>query len=765
MCIFLLKFMMFIMSPKWTALSFYSFLPLFFLSAPLSSAKSETYQFTFPQFSYPSSDTTIGVYGDIQFSKDNRSWILNTNSAATATGSCAQLTYTGEPNLHIQEKTSGKMASFSTSFTFRFTTPPQQQAWEDANSSDTSRVETGISFMLSKSSREESSMYDRNYWTSQPGACIWAPSENYNTIVFRSVYNAKRNIPSNNYIGVIDGTSLNRVFKPGSTYNLCGNETHCAYYSGGGTFTAWIDFTPERSLQVRLRNGSYAHMDKPLMPLIDMVNYTLPSGEGDYLSFTFLGSSGESQVYEAHEILSWSFTSDGLEVASQRGWVGPVWGVSGVVAILLLVGYFLFRLAKRRRFAAVSLCPLQPRGFSYKELRIATKNFCESQKLGSGGYGTVYKGTFRSSDGMDTILAVKRINYELKHAEKTFLAEISSLSHIKHGNIVQLQGWCHEKSRLLLLYDYMPNGSLNEWLHDASDVNGKQRTPLSWKVRHRILVEVATALEYLHKDCIQCVLHRDIKSSNIMLDADFKAHLGDFGLARLMDHNKLDKTTMAAGTIGYMAPEVSYTGKATKESDVYSFGILVLEVVCGTSPLDLNAHELDVRTLDLEDDVLLHKVWRAHETGKYLTVADPRLLRTCCRHCPLQFGNHQNAEKLAIRVDVSAHSGPSSYNFRNINVDDNVVSPIEAIGVIESEASEEMMVKNLLQLGLLCCLPSPQARPTMGQVVGILQQIGNIGNVDYVVTKVSMPPLPSTNPVEMYTFRKFLRIEGSVSQD
>ncbi|GLT57306.1 hypothetical protein SLA2020_302880 [Shorea laevis] len=140
--------------------------------------------------------------------------------------------------------------------------------------------------------------------------------------------------------------------------------------------------------------------------------------------------------------------------------------------------------------------------------------------------------------------------------------------------MVQLIGWCHEKGALLLVYEFMPNGSLDFHLFGG-------RTLLKWEVRYKIALGLASALLYLHEESGQYVVHRDIKSSNIMLDSDFNAKLGDFGLARLMDEQAGVKTTGLAGTWGYIAPEYASTGKATKGSDVFSFGVVALEIACG----------------------------------------------------------------------------------------------------------------------------------------------------------------------------------------
>lgn len=185
------------------------------------------------------------------------------------------------------------------------------------------------------------------------------------------------------------------------------------------------------------------------------------------------------------------------------------------------------------------------------------------------------------------------------------MAEIGTIGRLRHRNILQLQGWSHEEESLLLVYDYMAKKSLNEFLSG--------RCFLDWKTRYKILNGLASALLYLHEECGDPVVHRDVKPSNVMLDADFNPRLGDFGLARLLK-NTQGVTTMVAGTLGYMAPEVSYTGKATTESDVYSFGVVALEVVCGKRFSNL-----------LGESCLVDYAWDMHAKGKLVECVDPKL--------------------------------------------------------------------------------------------------------------------------------------------
>ncbi|CAN5962240.1 unnamed protein product, partial [Sphagnum jensenii] len=325
--------------------------------------------------------------------------------------------------------------------------------------------------------------------------------------------------------------------------------------------------------------------------------------------------------------------------------------------LMCLVGYrrhVISKAVRSKSFMRLDTLGLGPRNFKYKQLSVATRNFSDSELLGRGGMGSVYRGVLRP-EGI--VVAVKRIRDESKKGEQGFLAEATSISQIRHRNLVQLQGWCYEDRNLLLVYDFMSNGSLDQWLYNNTHkARSKYARGLSWELRYSILSGVAAALAYLHEEWQQCVIHRDIKPSNVMLDAEFNAHLGDFGLARLVDHQKVEKTTMMAGTLGYMAPEIPYTGKATKETDVYSFGVLVLEVVCGRHPVDTMSLETEP-----EDVLLVNRVRRAHDAGKLLSVVDPR---------------------------------------------------------IATRKSEQKSL--VLRLGLLCSLPQPSARPSMRVVKQVL---------------------------------------------
>lgn len=307
-----------------------------------------------------------------------------------------------------------------------------------------------------------------------------------------------------------------------------------------------------------------------------------------------------------------------------------------------------------------------PRIFTYRELTAATKQFSADELLGRGAFGSVFKGTL--ADG--SVVAVKQIAHDSNQGEREFLAEVSIISRIRHRNLVQLQGWCHEKGNLLLVYDYMPNGSLDKLLEGS---NANEKSP-GWDMRHSVLRGVACALSYLHEECQQCVLHRDVKPSNVLLDENFNPHLADFGLARLIHHTTDNvQTTIIAGTRGYLAPELSQVGKASTKSDVFSFGVLALEVATGRKALDKSQPETQAVSL-------VDQVWRAHEQRVLLSMADPKLQ-----------GVH-DPEKMTT----------------------------------------------LLQMGLFCCHPDPEARPPMS----FIRQ--------WFIQEVPLPALPPVKPRVTY---------------
>jgi len=249
-----------------------------------------------------------------------------------------------------------------------------------------------------------------------------------------------------------------------------------------------------------------------------------------------------------------------------------------------------------------------PRRFRYAELAAATRNFAEDRKLGQGGFGAVYRG-FLKELGLE--VAIKRVSKGSTQGRKEYAAEVRIISQLRHRHLVRLVGWCHEhRGDFLLVYELMPNGSVDHHLYGKGVL-------LTGPTRYDVALGLASAMLYLHEECTQCIVHRDIKPSNVMLDATFSAKLGDFGLAKLVEHGSQPYTTALAGTLGYLAPECVMTGKASRESDVYSFGVVALEIACGRRPAELNEEPSKAR--------LVPWVWGLYGKNALLEAADWRL--------------------------------------------------------------------------------------------------------------------------------------------
>uniref|UniRef100_M8AM75 Putative LRR receptor-like serine/threonine-protein kinase n=1 Tax=Aegilops tauschii TaxID=37682 RepID=M8AM75_AEGTA len=264
--------------------------------------------------------------------------------------------------------------------------------------------------------------------------------------------------------------------------------------------------------------------------------------------------------------------------------------------------------------------PGVPREFKHATIRKATHNFHEMMKLGRGGFGAVYKGTLRSGKrGEGRVdVAVKKFTRKDDRGYEDFLAEVDIIHRLRHKNIVPLLGWSYENGELLLIYEYMPNGSVDKHLfHEKQQHRGHQQPVLPWERRYDIVKDVAAGLHYVHHEYERTVLHRDIKASNIMLDSAFRGRLGDFGLARVVAFDKNSFTDIGvAGTWGFIAPEYPVSHKATRQTDVYAFGVLVLEVVTGRRSLG---------KADDEFPMLVDWVWWLHQEGRLLEAVDAEL--------------------------------------------------------------------------------------------------------------------------------------------
>lgn len=365
--------------------------------------------------------------------------------------------------------------------------------------------------------------------------------------------------------------------------------------NSGTNYQVWLDYS-DFQINVTMVPAGKKRPGRPLLSI--PLNLSNVFNEEMYVGFT----AATGRLVESHRILAWSFSnsnfsfSENLVTTGLPSFVLPKASVfrSKVFIAGITVGAFFLvgssivlclLINKRNRRRARTRAEMEeweleywPHRIPYQEIESATKGFAEENVIGIGGNGKVYKGILPG--GVE--IAVKRISHETDGGMREFLAEISSLGRLKHRNLVGLRGWCKkEKGIFMLVYDYMENGSLEKRIFECEDSK-----LLSFEERIRILRDVASGLLYLHEGWESRVLHRDIKASNVLLDRDMKARLGDFGLARMHDHDQLGRTTRVVGTVGYLAPETLRSGRASSQTDVFGFGVLLLEVACGRRPIE-----------------------------------------------------------------------------------------------------------------------------------------------------------------------------------
>ncbi|XP_006853178.2 probable LRR receptor-like serine/threonine-protein kinase At5g10290 isoform X1 [Amborella trichopoda] len=345
---------------------------------------------------------------------------------------------------------------------------------------------------------------------------------------------------------------------------------------------------------------------------------------------------------------------------------GALFGTISAVLVILVIGVVMFLLWKGRNkgykrevFVDVSgeddrkIAFGQLKRFAWRELQLATDIFSEKNVLGQGGFGKVYKGVLPDN----TKIAVKRLtDYQSPGGEAAFLREVEMISVADHRNILRLIGFCTTPSERLLVYPFMQNLSVAYRLRDIKP--GEK--VLDWQSRKQVALGTARGLEYLHEHCNPKIIHRDVKAANVLLDEDFEAVVGDFGLAKLVDVRKTNVTTQVRGTMGHIAPEYLSTGKSSEKTDVFGYGIMLLELVTGQRAIDFSR-------LEEEDDVLLLDHVKKLEREKRLDAIVDRNLK-------------------------------QNYDSRE--------------------------VETMIQVALLCTQSSPEERPKMAEVVRMLEGEG-----------------------------------------
>ncbi|KAF7848131.1 hypothetical protein BT93_L2271 [Corymbia citriodora subsp. variegata] len=517
--------------------------------------------------------------------------------------------------MHLWDNTTGNVADFSTWFNFTIKSRNASAIHAD-----------GMTFFLAPT---ESQMPEPNYGGGGYLAIVsMPPPSNNSNLVVAVEFDTFNNTWDPTCIHV--GIDVNTVV---SAKTVCADWMEY-YIEQGLQLHAEVTYNSSTQNLSVVLDGGYPNYTSLYQP-INLKNY-LP----EWATFGFSAATGS--LSEAHTINAWEFRSSILVPAPVVSVPAPavspspsspplppskplpLWAflVAGTFVLLILVASFaLYRYRSKKyrihrnaeeydvpaideEFEQVS----GPKKYSYRELVHATNDFADSLMLGEGGFGRVYEGYLSDANSR---VAIKKIRAESKQGIKEYATEVKIISQLRHKNLVQLVGWCHEKKELLLVYELMPNGSLDTHLFNSEAF-------LTWEKRYKIAEDIASALLYLHEGWMECVIHRDIKPSNIMLDSDSTAKLGDFGLARLADRAKGSQTTIPAGTVGYMPPECIYTSRVSKESDMYSFGAVLLEIACGR-------RLIEPREEGRETQLMMQWVWELYGTGKLLHAADPKL--------------------------------------------------------------------------------------------------------------------------------------------
>uniref|UniRef100_A0A7N2LM69 non-specific serine/threonine protein kinase n=1 Tax=Quercus lobata TaxID=97700 RepID=A0A7N2LM69_QUELO len=439
----------------------------------------------------------------------------------------------------------------------------------------------GLAFVISPS-REftygVASQYLGIFNTSNNGS----PTNNILAIELDTVESPDVQDIDGNHVGIDVNGLVSNESAPATYFSGQEGKNRSMELMSGNPMHLWIDYNEtEKLLNVTLAPTSIPKPNRPLLSKhIDLSQYLL---ESMYVGF----AAATGAVASDHYILGWSFNKSGqaqsLDVSklpqpprqrkSKENPVMIIISLIAVVVVLVLVtgATFIWRRKKYEEIREDWESEYGPHRFIYKNLYKATKGFSDKELLGAGGFGKVYKGTLSSSNRQ---IAVKKVSHDSKQGMREFVAEIISLGRLRHRNLVQLLGYCRRKG-------------------------------------------VASGLLYLHEEWEQVVLHRDVKASNVLLDAELNGRLGDFGLARLCDHGDNPESTNVAGTVGYLAPELTRTGRVTTYTDVFAFGAFMLEVACGRKPIEPQRLP--------EEVILVDWVFGCWRKGAILDASDARL--------------------------------------------------------------------------------------------------------------------------------------------
>ncbi|KAJ0840428.1 putative protein kinase RLK-Pelle-DLSV family [Helianthus annuus] len=336
----------------------------------------------------------------------------------------------------------------------------------------------------------------------------------------------------------------------------------------------------------------------------DKLNDCLPNREGRFSDLGCFARYSDTPFFNDNQTMDITKVLKGH--SSKSAIIGAA--VGGVVLIfLILLSWFLYRSWKKSKKTEQAKFEGAIH-YNYKDLQLATDNFSEENILGKGGFGEVFKAVLEDNN----VVAVKKLLVQHARAKEEFENEVRLISNVHHRNLLRLLGWSIEESCLLLVLEYMPNGSLDRFLW------GSKRGTLNWNQRYEIIFGIARGLAHLHDEFHVKIVHRDIKSSNILLSDDFKPKIADFGLARFQPEDQTHVSTKFAGTLGYTAPEYALHGVLSEKVDTYSFGIVVLEIISGRRSTDVGSDAQSTY-------YLLENTWKLYEKKIHIMVIDETL--------------------------------------------------------------------------------------------------------------------------------------------
>ncbi|KAJ1276028.1 hypothetical protein BS78_05G182600 [Paspalum vaginatum] len=545
---------------------------LWLVTAPHAAALSFSYNFSKPS---DLNDSNLKYLGNATAFGDR----INLTKAAT-TWSTGRVVYLQPVRLWD----AGKRASFTTNFSFAISADNKYDRGD------------GMAFFIGPNSATTTMPSDAN------GAFLG---------LFNNLSNPSNDGSPPKTVGVEFDTHYNIGLDPpelaSSPPDHIGIDTKnisSTYYQGlggldlSGTMSARVEYdgrSKAMSVNLWLANGRHWSLNGS----VDLKAAGVP--QDAYIGF----SAATGDQFEDHQLLSWSFSSTDPSKMELRV---IILIAAACVSLTGFVAALVYHILMQRQAQIEVPLPVA-RKFSYHELSVATKNFSEARKIGAGAFGKVYRGKLR--DPRMAPVAVKMLTSENnEQTSKDYVTEIMTLGQISHRNIMKLVGWCSHGDKLLLVYELVTNKSLSEHLHTSERL-------LTWAERYKIVLGVGSAIEYLHTSSDQNpILHRDIKPSNVMLDDEFEAKLGDFGLVRHAPRQGSLKGTTIIGSLDYMDPVSINTNTTSPASDMYSFGVLLLEVATGQIP------KVEAPGLS---NALVNAVRKSYSKGAVVEMADARL--------------------------------------------------------------------------------------------------------------------------------------------